>query len=586
MEYTPSKYQKDIFDFVSRGSGNLVIEAAAGSGKTWTLCKCIGMLPEDARILVAAFNADIVKELRTKLSDCTNTDISTIHSIGLKIISKHYGEEFELGIFEYKYLQYIKDNLFKLTDESNLPKSKVPKFIKNTLEFVNLGRLFLATSKFDMEQVMNRYGIECFSNEMEAALRVMEWGQDNLDQIDFTDMIWIPNVKYLSPRTKMYDYIFVDEAQDLSKAQRELLLKFRKINTRIIAAGCDEQTIYSFNGADPESFNEFKSLPNTITLPLSISYRCADRIVEFASSYGKIEKNENNIPGTIEHFSSLHNVDEGSMVICRNNAPLMYAYGRLMVDGKKCKFLGKNIEAELVSYIENNGNIRLNTSLLADGFFSRMYDYMFDVVYKIMHDFGVSKSDALSTSSVQHLYDVIQTLEVLSYGLSTTDELKERIIEVFSTSEEADDESTIRLSTIHKAKGLEANSVYIVCNSLMPSPYAKKAWEIKQERCLMYVAYTRAKNKLSFVDEYPFKDFVGGEPQIRLASIETKINALYNRDRKFYVDEKNSKKVIDTARPIQESGRSITTSVTEILNKNKDDNGLSSFKNRRKHGKK
>lgn len=585
MGYTPSKYQKDIFDFLYRGNGNLVIEAAAGSGKTWTLCKCIGMLPEDARILVAAFNADIVKELKMKLSECLNADITTIHSLGLKIMTKHYGDEFKLSIFEHKYLQYIKDNLFKLTDESTLPKSKVPKFIKNTLEFVNLGRLFLATSKFDMEQVMNRYGIESFSNEIEAALKVMDWGQDNLDQIDFTDMIWIPNVKYLSPRTKMYDYIFVDEAQDLSKAQRELLLKFRKINTRIIAAGCDEQTIYSFNGADPKSFDEFKSLPNTTTLPLSISYRCADKIVDFASSYGRIEKNDNHISGVIERFSSLNSVDEGSMVICRNNAPLMHAYGQLVLAGKKCRFLGKNIKAELVSYLDNSGSVRLNKSLLADGFFSRMYDYMFDVVYKIMHDFGVSKTDALSTASVQHLYDIIQTLEILSYGLSTTEELKGRIIEIFSTNDEDDDETTIRLSTIHKAKGLEADSVYIVCNSLMPSQYAKKEWEIKQERCLMYVAYTRAKNKLSFVEEHSFEDFVGTKPHVRLASIETKINALYNKDRSFYVDENNSKKVIDTARPIQESGRSITTSVIEILNKKKDDGGLSSFRNKRKHGK-
>ena len=64
VEFTPSKYQKDIFDVIEHGVGNIVIEAAAGSGKTSTLIKAIKLIPIDKRILFCAFNTDIVKELK------------------------------------------------------------------------------------------------------------------------------------------------------------------------------------------------------------------------------------------------------------------------------------------------------------------------------------------------------------------------------------------------------------------------------------------------------------------------------------------------------------------------------------------
>jgi ATP-dependent exoDNAse (exonuclease V) beta subunit len=57
------------------------------------------------------------------------------------------------------------------------------------------------------------------------------------------------------------------------------------------------------------------------------------------------------------------------------------------------------------------------------------------------------------------------------------------------------------LSTIHKAKGLESDNVYIACASKLPSTSSKKDWEKEQEKNLAYVAYTRAKHKLGFIDE-------------------------------------------------------------------------------------
>ena len=66
----------------------------------------------------------------------------------------------------------------------------------------------------------------------------------------------------------------------------------------------------------------------------------------------------------------------------------------------------------------------------------------------------------------------------------------------------SDSTSGIVLSTVHKAKGLEADTVHILNPELMPSRWAKKEWEREQESNLIYVAYTRAKQKLSFISDY------------------------------------------------------------------------------------
>ena len=59
-----SNYQLAIIDFIKNGQGNLVVEAAAGAGKTFTLIKCIEEIPGDKSILLTAFNSDIAKVLK------------------------------------------------------------------------------------------------------------------------------------------------------------------------------------------------------------------------------------------------------------------------------------------------------------------------------------------------------------------------------------------------------------------------------------------------------------------------------------------------------------------------------------------
>lgn len=531
-EFTYSKYQKDIFDFVKNGQGNAVVEASAGAGKSTTLIKCLDFIDEDKTILMSAFNTDIVSVLKRKTKDFPNVNCATLHSIGRTMLQRNYPKD-ELTLDELKYKSYLNTNIKSLSsiDTYSLSKKDFGRYMKNIETFVNFGRAYLCQTVKDLDIIEDRYGIDTVADEKEVALDVMEYGKTDLSKIDFTDMIWLPNVLFCKPIGMKYDWIMLDEVQDLSVCQREIILKCRKINTRMILVGDKKQCIFSFSSADPQSFEKLKDIPNTITLPLSISYRCAENIVNFAKKLvPSIEPNDDGRHGEIKYNTQIDDIQDGDMVLCRNNAPLMQVYVDLIKQGKKCFIRGKDIGLNMKNAVKTTGMDTLNVKLDKDGVFVRLYDELFDAINDIMGKYNVTYADAVETSFVARKLDIIKALETLSNNINTSKELINKISDIFSDKKKGG----ISLSTIHKAKGLEANNVYIVCNSLMPSEMAKKDWEIEQEYNLMYVAYTRAKNILGFVDETNFETFKRNtnESVNHLKSIEFQINKILKKERK------------------------------------------------------
>ena len=541
IEFTPSKYQINIFEQIQHGVGNIVIEAAAGSGKTSTLIKALKLIPNDKKILFCAFNKDIVKELQKKIGKVENVDIRTVHSLGYLMVQRNLGTS-QLAINENKYRAHILNNLKYYTDLNlwSLDKAQYFKYIDNICKLIDFCRYNLADTEQKALELVHRHDIDLIGDEINIALEVMKWGKENTDEVDYTDMVWLPNILYMKPLGLQYDFIFGDEAQDFSIAQRELLLKCQKMGTRYIFAGDKNQSIYSFASASPDTFDKLKALPNTITLPLSISYRCAKKIVKFAQNLvPTIEPNEEPRNGEIEFNVSLENIQDGDMVLCRNNAPLMKAYNEFIRMGKKCKIRGKDIGLNLKKLVESVHQEKLNANLSDDGVFIRLYDKFFDERDKIIRRTGLDLPTVMNMSIISNKLDMIRALEVLSEDIETSEELVNKIKEMFSDKKT----NGISLSTIHKAKGLEANNVYIACRSLMPSKSATQPWEIEQERNLMYVAYTRAKNKLSFIDEKIFSSVISNS-QESLDAIERQVNTVLNKTRKPIQPNKEIAKIL------------------------------------------
>jgi len=530
--YELSNYQLDIIDFIKNGQGNLVVEASAGSGKSFTLIKCIEEIPEDKTILLTAFNTDIANVLKRKAKDFYNVNVSTLHSLGRQMLQRNFPEE-TLALDEFKYKSYINTNIKSLSSINTyeLNKKDFARYMSNIEAYINFGRAYLCQTVKDLDFIEERYDIETIADEKEIALDALEYGKHNLEQIDYTDMIWLPNVLYCKPLGMQYDWILLDEAQDLSVCQREILLKCRKINTRMVLVGDGEQAIYSFASSDPESFRRLKELPNTISLPLSISYRCAKNIVDFAKAIvPTIEANNDGREGEIKYDVPLSEIQDGDMVLCRNNSPLMKVYVDFIKEGKKCFIRGKDIGLNLKNMVKRTGIDKLNKSLQEDGVFVRLYDSVFDSINELIEKYHITYADAVESSIVSNKLDMIKSLEILSDDINTADELIEKINNIFSDRKKGG----ISLSTIHKAKGLEADNVYIACRELMPSTRAKKDWELRQEYNLMYVAYTRAKNKLGFIDSNEFDGFneKTSETVKALKLKEGQVNYVLKKERK------------------------------------------------------
>ena len=568
LEFTPSKYQIDIFDFIQHGVGNLVVEACAGSGKTSTLVKGISLIPEDKRILFCAFNKEIVKELQKKVGKRPNVEIKTIHSLGFSILMKNF-RNIDVVPHHTKYREFVMNNISYLSKINTyaLGRKKFLKFINNICSLIDYCRYNLYETPKEIDILIKRHEIDIIADEIDVVIQALSWGKENIEKIDYGDMVWLPNVLHLKTFGFDYDYIFVDEAQDLSAVQRELLFKCQKMGTRYAFFGDENQSIYNFAGADIESFRRLKRLPNTTSLPLSISYRCADNIVKFAQNYvPSIESNDDGRKGEVKYNGELEDIKDGDMVLCRNNAPLLRLYNDFMKLGKKCYIRGKDIGLNLIHFLNSVEEEDLNLDLKKDGVFVRLYQNLFETRNSEMMISGLDEETVMNSSKLANRLDMIHALETLSEDIKTKTELITKIENIFSDKKK----EGIALSTVHKAKGLEADTVYIACASLMPSKSAVQDWEKEQEHNLMYVAFTRAKNKLIFIDEVKYAYLIKNENE-SLSNIEKQVNFILNKSTVLHITNiKEALNVIEKSKKIENVFKTNKTVLTTNNNKTKE----------------
>jgi DNA helicase-2/ATP-dependent DNA helicase PcrA len=319
-------------------------------------------------------------------------------------------------------------------------------------------------------------------------------------KIDFTDMVFLP-IHYKID-TFQYDIVFIDECQDLNACQRELMKKAMKPKVgRFVAVGDPAQAIYGFAGADASSFNKLKEIPNTITLPLSVCYRCGTDIIDLAKKImPTIEASPTAKKGMVDYSASYKNLQTGDMVICRNTAPLVALCMKLLIANKKSFVMGTDISKNLINLVESCK--RKSEEFSVENVFARIYKEKEKMIVNISKKEKITIAEAKDTQLIASLSDKIATLEILSKGCIMADELVDKLKSIFS-----DDTDGICLSSIHKSKGLEADRVYIIHSDLMPSKYAKQDWEKEQEKNLEYVAITRAKSVLGYITDFDaYKD--------------------------------------------------------------------------------
>jgi superfamily I DNA/RNA helicase len=305
-------------------------------------------------------------------------------------------------------------------------------------------------------------------------------------------MIWLPLVLDFSPRR--YDFVFVDEVQDLNKSQFELIKKMCNGKTRIIAVGDSRQSIYAFRGADTNSMRNFKEYFKAKELPLSICYRCPTSVINLAKQFvPQIEPFERAPKGTVEHITE-NDLDQkakpGDLIICRTNAPLVKVAFSFIRQHRKAIIRGRDIGKNLIKIVDS-----MSTSDI--DLFTKEVNRELTTQTEKLAKIERGELPRKQKSSIVKKIDQLETILAISENCTSLPSLKQTIKDIFSDKEEG-----IILSSVHKVKGLESKRIFILYyNELMPHPMAETEEEQQQEINIKYVAVTRAKEELYLVDQ-------------------------------------------------------------------------------------
>lgn len=488
--FNPSPYQKAVFDFVQHGTGSALINAVAGSGKTTTIVHALELIPATLRTTFLAFNKKIATELQKRVPQ--HVKAATFHSQGFGAwrrahpnVQQPDGNKSKTLLARH-YSQIDVDVLGGVA-------SKLVSVAKSA----GMGCLIPDTEQSWMDLAAH-YDIE-FSEDFLVAKRQLECARRLLglsieaahaasSLIDFDDMLFMPLIDNL-PFYRV-DWLFVDEAQDTNQVQLALLRRMLNPGGRLIAVGDPRQAIYGFRGADSEAMNNIKQAFNCIELPLTISYRCAQAVVRKAQTIvSHIEAAPTAPEGTVTYGARVDTTtfNKGDAIICRNTAPIVELAYELIGKGVGCKVLGREIGQALTTLIKK---MKADT---VDVLLERLDVFAAREMAKFM-----SKGQEQKAEGVKDKVDCIRAVVGQLTEVNRTVAATVSAIDAMFTD---NGDGTLTLCTAHKSKGLEWDRVFIYRPELMPSKWARQAWQQEQEQNLQYVAWTRAKKTLVFLEK-------------------------------------------------------------------------------------
>lgn len=492
----PSKYQRAIYTTFRNTNCNITISAVAGSGKTTTLLDLLQFVPESKKTIFLAFNNSVVDELRTRNKN-EHVQIMTIHSCGLRAIRNRYGN---VKVNPDKAIAKV--GLFMKKHPEKIQKNRIGYYYYIVPKIVDLMRCNLVDCNVeDINKMLEHYALLADNVDVEIAMEVFKLMQKDKHQFDFMDMIYQPVIEP-TMRVVKYDYVFCDESQDFSLCQQQFIRRLINRNGRVVTVGDPRQAIYGFAGADNDSYNKLAEINGkSVRMPLSVCYRCGKNIVlEAKNIVDNIQYNPDSIDGVVEN-GSLTNLKQGDWILCRNLKPLVQTYLWLMKNRVKSKIRGKDIGEGILGLLTKIGVKRLED-------LKNCLDEEYDRLMAKLKARGVKRPDYHPKAEL--LLQRSEVLLCLAEQMTSVKELRECIEDIFT-----DEVKGILLSTIHKSKGLENNTIYFLCPELIPSRFAVMDWQFEQEQNLRYVAITRAKKHLIYVSGEQFIQDITNKVNIR-----------------------------------------------------------------------
>lgn len=469
-----SIYQSNIFSFVESGTGNAIVEAVAGSGKTTTIVEALKRVRGSSIFL--AFNKAIADELKSR-----GVNARTFHSLTFGAVKNHLG-----GQMNVDKLRQLSQGHF-VGNDAWMYGAFCCKLV-GLAKQAGIGAL-IPDSEANWMQIVSYHDMEP-DNENAELGRAIELARELLAlsnacrDFDFDDMLYIPVKAGLS--LPKFDFIFVDEAQDTNAIQRALLKKLFKTDTRMVAVGDPAQAIYGFRGADSNSLDYIARDFHACTLPLSVSYRCGRTIVEYARTWvSHIEPAPNAHEGVVLNHGTgwkQEMFQPDDLVVCRTTRPLISLAFRLIKARIPAFVMGREIGQGLRAIVK-----KLKANDIPE-LIAKLEAWRVREIEK-----AVVKEDE---AKIERTNDKAECIMCLLDDCESINDLNNAIDALFS-----DKAGAVKLATIHKSKGTEASRVFWLNRSACPSKWARQAWQRQQESNICYVATTRAINELHIIEE-------------------------------------------------------------------------------------
>ena len=474
-----SEYQQALFDWCLHGVGNAVLEAVAGSGKSTTIVEAVKRVL--GTTLFIAFNKAIVEELKSR-----GVNARTWHSLVYILVLKYRKQ----STHDMNKKRKIADLVMNGNDREVYGSFAI-RLVGLALQ-IGVGCLVADTEQVWIDLAAH-HDIEPDSEYADFG-RGIELARKLFDAcyasplVDFDDMLYIAVRDGLT--MPKFDWVFIDEAQDTNAIQRALLRKMLKPTTRIVAVGDPAQAIYGFRGADSESLNLIASEFNCTKLPLSITYRCPKSVVSYAQNWvSHIQAAPNAAEGEVQSLGMKwkHDVFQpNDLVVCRTSKPVIALAYKLLrarvavrVQGKEMGQGLKNLINKMKAYTLDQLEMKLGA-------------YCIKEVEKATAKMEDAKAEAIQ--------DKVACIMCLLEGLDEGSSIRD-LMNVIDMLFDDKKQNAVVLSTIHRAKGLEANTVFWLNSSQCPARWARQGWQMQQENNLCYVAVTRAKQKLVLIEE-------------------------------------------------------------------------------------
>lgn len=529
------------------GSNSLII-AGPGTGKTFTLTHKISHLIRDQgipqeNILAITFTNKAASEIKTRLNIILEKDckvfIYTFHKFGLEIL-RNQPDKFNL------------ENNFSIIDSDD--------------SFFILHRLFDIKKKKAREyydclvqlkqQIIRKNEI---SNEFKAIFDRYEKYLAENNLIDIHDLLYKPYLKFkkdnkfLETFQNKYDWLLIDEYQDVNPIQYKIVQQLSQSDIKICAIGDPNQAIYGFRGADVKYIKKFKDdFPSSKIINLKTSYRCSNNILTTSNKLISKLSGENNLIeglkdgvkvrisehdtekseaefvartieqylGGVRFFSIDSDITQGSenrgdnvpsdfAVLCRTKKQIPAIEQAFNDHGLPFQSIGTepfytsrpiNNILNILRYKNDKENELIKSKIIKNSSLNltdlnQIDDYVDDSALtkslKAIVKRYYPEYRKRYSKKLNRLYDLCQNFANIE------DFLKNIII---SSGQDSllNKTDNVSVMTLHSSKGLEFKYVFIVgCeNQLLPYSIFGYNSDIDEERRLLYVGMTRAKRYL------------------------------------------------------------------------------------------